>query len=87
MAEKKVKFTFKSDQIFKTVYVAGDFTDWQDNPIMMKKSRGNTWTAIATMAEGEHEYKFIVDGQWMLDPDAPRRSNNIGSENSVIRVD
>jgi len=87
MEQKKAKFTLKSDQSYKSVYVAGDFTDWQDHPIMMKKGRGNTWSALAPMASGEHEYKFIADGQWMLDPAAPRRSNNIGSENSVIRVD
>ncbi|MFA4967946.1 MAG: glycogen-binding domain-containing protein [Candidatus Margulisiibacteriota bacterium] len=87
MANKKVKFTFKSNEEYKSVYVAGDFTDWQDQPIMMKKGRGNVWTALAPMAEGEHEYKFIADGQWMLDPGAPRKSNNIGSDNSVIRVD
>jgi 5'-AMP-activated protein kinase regulatory beta subunit len=87
MAEKQVRFTFKSGQQYKTIYVAGDFTNWQDQPIMMRKGRGNTWTALAPMTTGEHEYKFIVDGQWMLDPDAPHRSNNIGSENSIIRVD
>lgn len=87
MAEKQVKFMFKSGDQFKSVYVAGDFTGWQDQPIMMRRGRGNTWTAIAPMTPGEHEYKFIADGQWMLDPNASHRPNNIGSENSVIRVD
>jgi len=87
MAEKMVKFTFKSGENYKSVYIAGDFTDWQSQPVMMKKGRGNTWTALAPMTPGEHEYKFIADGQWMLDPGAPHRANNIGSENSVIRVD
>ncbi len=82
-----MKFMFKTDKEFKTVYVAGDSTDWQDNPIMMKKGRGNTWTAIAPITQGEHEYKFIADGEWMLDPNAKHKLNNIGSENSVIRVD
>ena len=87
MAEKKVKFMFKSGENYQSVYIAGDFTEWQSQPIMMKKGRGNTWTALAPMTSGEHEYKFIADGQWMLDPGAPHRPNNIGSENSVIRVD
>ncbi|HTY13130.1 MAG TPA: isoamylase early set domain-containing protein [Candidatus Omnitrophota bacterium] len=87
MANKKVKFTFKANKEYHTVYVAGDFTEWQDHPIMMKKGRGNSWSALTPMAQGEHEYKFIVDGEWMLDPSANRRSNNIGSENSVIKVD
>lgn len=85
--DKKVKFMFKADQELKTVYLAGDFTDWQDHPIMMKKSKSGAWTALAPMTTGEHEYKFIADGQWMLDPHAPHRKNNIGSDNSVIRVD
>ena len=84
---KKVKLTFKAGQNFNSVYVAGDFTGWQDNPITMKKNRDGSWSALAPMTPGEHEYKFIADGQWMLDPNAPSRVNNIGSENSIIRVD
>ncbi len=84
---KKVKFMFKADRDFNTVYVAGDFTNWQDRPIMMKKGKGQTWSALAPMTPGEHEYKFIVDGEWLLDPSASHRSNNMGSENSIIRVD
>jgi 1,4-alpha-glucan branching enzyme len=84
---KKVKLSFKGDHEFKSVFVAGDFTDWQSHPITMKKNRDGSWTTLAPMTPGVHEYKFIADGQWMLDPAAPRRTNNIGSENSIIRVD
>ncbi|KAF0133599.1 MAG: hypothetical protein FD145_1215 [Candidatus Saganbacteria bacterium] len=87
MENKMVKFTYKSNKDYKTVFLAGDFTNWQDNPVMMKKGKGNTWFALAPLNKGEHEYKFIVDGQWMTDPSASRKPNNIGSENSIINVD
>jgi Glycogen recognition site of AMP-activated protein kinase len=38
------------------------------------------------LAEGEHEYKFLVDGQWMHDPTEPVIDNGIGSKNNVISV-
>lgn len=28
----------------------------------------NNFTGIVSLPEGEHQYKFYVDGQWTLDP-------------------
>lgn len=42
------------------------------------------WTTNVTLPAGEHIYKFIVDGQWILDPDNPQtQDDGMGNANSV----
>ena len=54
------------------VYVCGDFNGWRPAGLRMI---------------GRYEYKFVVDGQWMHDPDARESVPNIhGSLNSVVEV-
>ena len=38
------------------------------------------------LGEGDHEYKFLVDGQWVIDPNAPTIENNAGFKNNCIHV-
>ncbi|VEL16506.1 unnamed protein product, partial [Protopolystoma xenopodis] len=49
----------------KEVYISGTFNGWKAK-IPMVKSKHNFYTII-DLPEGEHQYKFIVDGQWKLD--------------------
>ena len=88
MAGKRVKFCYISnDKKIQNVYLAGDFTDWDRNAILMKKNKLGDWTVIKSLTPGEHEYKYIVDGRWSLDPKAQTRVNNFGAENSVIKIE
>ena len=86
MAGKRIKFTFKGEKEYRTVFLAGDFCDWDKNAIIMKKNKSGEWTLTKSLTPGEHEYKFIADGEWHVDPKASKRVNSSGSENSVIRV-
>jgi len=36
----------------------------------MNKS-AKDFVAIVELAEGNHEYKFMVDGEWVKEPNAP----------------
>ena len=73
----------------KTVLLAGDFTDWGASPRKMRRAgaRSNTFVALVPLPPGAHQYRFIVDGQWMEDPEAESVPNPYGSRNSVCRVD
>jgi len=51
----------------KNVFVAGDFTNWKPNKIRLNKS-GDGWVATVKFSAGNYSYKFVVDGQWILDP-------------------
>lgn len=50
-----------------SVFIAGDFNNWEGGMIEMKKVN-NEWLASAHLTPGKHLYKLIVDGKWMLDP-------------------
>ena len=36
---------------------------------------------------GKHEYKFFIDGKWVVDDTQPKTGNNLGGENNVIFID
>jgi 1,4-alpha-glucan branching enzyme len=69
------------------VLLAGDFTNWEQQPLALKKDGAGVWRTSVQLPPGMHEYRFIVDGQWCDDPDcAVRAPNPYGTENAVIQV-
>lgn len=46
----------------------------------------NNFVAILDLPEGEHQYKFFVDGQWTHDPSEPVVTSQLGTVNNVIQV-
>ncbi len=69
----------------KKVSVAGDFNGWK--PVEMKKTQNGVYAAIIAARQNVFEYKFVVDGQWIADPDnSNRKQNAFGTENSVAAL-
>ena len=69
-----------------TVYVAGDFTDWQASKAMRRSGQG-TWRAAVELQPGrEYGFRYLVDGvHWVNDPSADKYvPNPYGSDNSVV---
>ncbi|MBK1812434.1 alpha-glucosidase C-terminal domain-containing protein [Clostridium sp. YIM B02505] len=64
-----VKFLYKNLDA-KEVYLAGDITDWQNNKIKMVKDANGIWSASIRVGDvaKDIQYKFIVDGNWIMDP-------------------
>lgn len=54
----------------KKVYLAGSFNGWYDQELLMIRVKGG-WALNLFLREGTHAYKFIVDGNWILDPANP----------------
>ena len=42
------------------------------------------FVAMIELGEGDHEYKFLVDGQWITDSGAPTVENNSGKIGKVL---
>lgn len=77
-----VRFMLRVDGSPRAVEVAGDFSGWK--PLAMKKCPDGTFARDVTVAPGTFEYKFLVDGQWIKDPDHSRwAANGLGDVNSV----
>lgn len=68
----------------KEVYVSGSFNNWVSK-IPLNKSQ-NSFVVIVDLPEGEHQYKFCVDGQWTLDPSGAVATSKTGTVNNVIKV-
>lgn len=81
--EKSLPTVFKWGGGGKEVYISGSFSDWK--PIPMVQSHGD-FALILEVPEGDHQYKFKVDGQWVFNPYEPTVDNDVGSKNNVISV-
>ena len=82
--ESKESFSIFAPEA-QSVELVGNFTDWEQSPISLKKFKDGSWKATVTLESGTHEYRFKVDGQWRNDPDCPRRSTNPYGEENCIR--
>ncbi|XP_078083054.1 5'-AMP-activated protein kinase subunit beta-1-like isoform X2 [Mustelus asterias] len=68
----------------KEVFISGSFNGWT-NKIPLTRSHNN-FVAILDLPEGEHQYKFYVDGQWTHDTSEPVTTSQLGTINNVIQV-
>lgn len=84
---KQVTFRFEAGPACD-VRLAGSFNNWDAEAQSLTRKNGNgTYSATLLMAPGRHEYKFVVNGEWQLDPQCPDTVPNAhGSHNSVIEV-
>jgi len=81
----KVIFIMEAPEANKVV-VTGTFLNWNPQGIEMEK-RDGSWFARIELKPGEYEYKFIVDGTWVEDPDNPRKvPDGFGGFNSVFEL-
>ena len=71
----------------KSVCVAGSFNAWQPDQTPLVSRGDGHWVGDLSIKPGKHEYLFVVDGQWMPDPNARESVNNpYGGVNSVLTV-
>ncbi|HNQ87084.1 MAG TPA: isoamylase early set domain-containing protein [Verrucomicrobiota bacterium] len=83
---KRQTFAFNAPGAL-SVQLVGDFTQWQEKPISLKRAADGVWRATVLLAPGTYHYRFLVDGEWRDDPECTLRVNNpFGSENSVCEV-
>ncbi|MFO7535020.1 MAG: glycogen-binding domain-containing protein [Kiritimatiellia bacterium] len=70
------------------VFVAGTFNGWDTLANPLKESaQGGAYAATVPLLPGRYEYKFVINGDWRVDPNASETvSNGLGSKNSVIII-
>jgi 1,4-alpha-glucan branching enzyme len=83
----KVTFSFTAPSA-QSVMLVGDFTGWQEAPMVMKKDKTGAWKKTVSLPPGRYEYRLLVDGEWRDDPRCPiRQPNQFGGENCVCVID
>jgi 1,4-alpha-glucan branching enzyme len=70
------------------VLLAGDFTEWEENAVVMKRLKSGVWKLqVALETSSTIQYRFLVDGRWVDDPECQARiPNGMGGENCVRHV-
>ena len=70
------------------VCVCGEFNAWHPAGLpMVGTPDTGQWKKHLVLPPGRHEYKFVVDGKWLHDPNARQNvPNTHGSLNSIIEV-
>lgn len=87
LKRKQVTFTLKHDP-GKEVFIAGSFNNWdQKHNKLVETNQAGIYSITIMLTTGRHEYKFVVDDVWYLDPKNPESvASDIGSLNSVVVV-
>ena len=69
------------------VCIAGSFNGWQPDAAPLHAVGPGRWRIRLLLPHGRHEYRLVVDGQWIADPTARLGvANPHGGLNSVIIV-
>ena len=85
--KKKASFQIAAEP-GSTVSVCGTFNSWRAGQFPMKDNPKNgLFKTMLLLPKGRHEYKFVVDGEWVTDPNCmDQAANEFGTMNSVIVV-
>lgn len=83
--EYPVVFKWHGGSQTKAVYVSGSWDGWRRKIPLCKST--SDFTTIINLPQGKHEYKYLVDGKWMVDESVPKTDNRFGSQNNVIAID
>ena len=80
--EGGILFTY-TDPNAEQVSLAGAFNNWNTSANPMTLEDG-VWSVVVPLGEGKHEYKFVIDSQWVADPENPVTGGEYG--NSIAHV-
>jgi 1,4-alpha-glucan branching enzyme len=79
-------FTLKGFDRAKNVILSGNFNMWSTNALRMQKTTDG-WELPYVLGPGNYQYKFIVDGQWIVDPHGgPPVGDGMGNQNSFLVI-
>jgi len=83
---KKVTFSMEAADA-ENVILMGDFNSWNPKKHPMKSIGNGMWNKTVMLPAGTYEYKFLIDGNWRLDPQNNQICPNcFGSQNNVFSL-
>jgi hypothetical protein len=85
-----VVFNFKMEGKPHQIYLAGNFNNWSkdDDAYLLKDDDGDSiWSITVKLAPGTYQYKYVADGKWTQDMEAPGDApDGYGGRNSQFEV-
>uniref|UniRef100_A0A7S0ZJH6 AMP-activated protein kinase glycogen-binding domain-containing protein n=1 Tax=Timspurckia oligopyrenoides TaxID=708627 RepID=A0A7S0ZJH6_9RHOD len=64
--------------------VVGSWSRWRERVPMTREN--SKWVADVALRPGVYEFKFVIDGKWVVDSTQEIRRDDFGNENNVLRV-
>lgn len=87
-ASRRVTFRFTGES-GDVVTLHGSFNNWENEYRQFKESKGTPgeFTCVCVLKPGRYEYKFQVNGKWILDDLNPNvTANPFGSLNNCLEI-
>ena len=82
--DNSIVFEYK-DQNAESVFIVGSMNDWNTSSLPMQRDEDGAWKIQLKLEYGEYRYKFLVDGNWQVDPSNSRMEDDgYGGSNSVV---
>lgn len=79
-------FRLKGYTDARVVALAGTFNNWNQSQLLFARE-GDEWVCRIDLAPGKYTYKFVVDGNWILDPaNRQTEDDDRGFTNSLLVV-
>ena len=79
-------FKLKGYADARIVVLAGSFNNWNESQLLFARE-GDEWVCRVDLTPNRYSYKFIVDGNWLLDPANPEtEEDEYGNINSVLII-
>jgi chromosome partitioning protein len=79
-----VRFTIDAPYA-QDVRVTGEFNSWSYEGLALQRDDTGLWSRVVEVGPGSYEYRFIIDGVWVKDPNNLESViNEFGQENSVV---
>ncbi len=83
---RKVTFSLEAAKAGE-VFLMGNFNDWNPKIHPMKADGNGIWNKTVMIPPGKYEYKFLIDGNWIEDPQNHQTCPNcFGTLNSVFNL-
>ena len=79
-------FRLKGHDDATIVILTGSFNAWNQSQLVFGRE-GDEWVCRIDLDPGVYQYKFILDGDWLLDPSNPDTAEDeAGNVNNVLEV-
>ncbi|MDD5044166.1 MAG: AAA family ATPase [Candidatus Omnitrophica bacterium] len=71
----------------KNVYLVGEFNNWKQDEAARMQADNGTWVKKVSLAPGKYRYRFVVDENWLEDPQNVQKAENpFGGMDSLLEV-
>ena len=81
---KKFVYYYLNNYQPKVVEMSGSFDEWKKRHRLIHYPREKKWELSMKLKKGKYLYKYIIDGEWQINPREPSEKGSDGYVNNYI---